>query len=245
MTKNTIKENYFYESVEALWQIKKEEVDYKARLDWLSRMFGKENVIVRVYEKGQFEGARGDITSDFLEACGMESDWKDAILPGHVNERISNDVLGLKHMFNREYFAGKEGDIFDSCGFLVQKYFREVQIKGDETKKGYISIEDRKRILEKVEQENRSIAKEYLGRDDGILFYDDNVEIPLYVPQFSPREEQMVKMFAGMIREQDEKQKELEKKLMHNQRIKGVPNAVKEIIRRIKVVVLFRKLNFK
>ena len=173
-----------------------ESLNYRKKLDDIAAIVGKENVIVRVYEKGQFEGSRGDITSDFCQACGIRDTWEGIILPGKVNERINADVLEMNYLFNQEY----KRHLDEPC-YIVKRYSLKTKFGDQSCKYGYLSSDFRKEMLQKYNEDNVYIATEYMGRKDGILFKDENVDIPYYQMNFSEREKEMVKMFAEVIAE--------------------------------------------
>ena len=241
-----VKAGFYDGSVLEYFEIKKEEFDYKQRLGQLSKLFGRENVIVRVYEKGQFGGERRDITSDFLDACKIDNTWEEIKFPGHVNERIDSDVLGLKHLFNKKYSeeTAKIGIQSDSQ-VSIGKCFLDMKLNESSSKLGYISTELRKTFMDKYEADNAYIAREYLGRNNGTLFYEQECDIPLYVPTFSEREEKIIHMFAKMVAGQEKKCQNLEKKLNAITTVNKVPKEVRGFIRRVLIVGTFRKLKFK
>lgn len=241
----TVKENLLSEDIDYLYSLRKEEVDYKKRLEWLSELFGKENIIVRVYEKGQFEGVRSDITSDFLESCGIGSDWEEVILPGSVNERIDSDVLGLKYIFNREYMKLVKKDIRESSGPIVNNNFFKMNLKGSDKGVGYVPMDFRKKILTECEPDNEYIAREYLGRENGKLFYNMETDIPCYTPDFTEREEEIVKLFTGIFAEQEQRCLLMEQKGLFTQVLNKIPVGIKMILRKIRIFILFPKLKFK
>lgn len=240
-----VKASFFGGDVSGYYEIKKEEFDYKKRLDLLAELFGKENVVARVYEKGQFSGVRGDITSDFLEACGIGSDWKETILPGHVNERIDNDVLGLKHLFNKEFCDAADRFGVQPTGKVYRQYFLNLRLKEEDTKKGYISKEIRQEFIDRYARDNEYVAKTYLGRTDGKLFHDTNIDIPLYEPEFSEREQQIVKLFAGILAELEQKQSKLEADMESIGVKRKVPQGLSDLRRKMLFSASFGKLNFK
>ena len=65
--------------------------NHKQTLQWWSEVFGKENVIPRLFNKEDF--IEGDLLKDFIFALGLEWDSEFKI-PGKLNETI--DLLGIE-----------------------------------------------------------------------------------------------------------------------------------------------------
>ncbi len=194
-------------------------VEYQKKLDEIAEIIGKENVIVRPYEAGQFVGKRGDITSDFLVSCGIEDDWDDVIMPGRINERLEGEYLEIKKVFNEEYAKGTTV----SNARAERCFVAHCQSNG---KVGYLSEEMRRSILEKRKKENEYIAREYLKREDGILFYDDGTDIPLYQDNLTDREKSIIQMYARVILE-------YESEIKRQKRKKSYIKLAKDKIRKI------------
>ncbi|MBR1628288.1 MAG: hypothetical protein IJ679_03340, partial [Lachnospiraceae bacterium] len=74
---------------------------YDEALDRISQRIGKENIIVRVYEKQQFVG--GNIFADFLNALGLGFD-ADFQMPEYTaNVRLPGNAVEIKRMVNALY----------------------------------------------------------------------------------------------------------------------------------------------
>lgn len=80
---------------------KRYRVDYAKRLDEISRAVGKENIIVRAYEKQQFEGNNHTLISDFLNLFGIELTEEFKISDGMRNTRLNKKSLELKRILNK------------------------------------------------------------------------------------------------------------------------------------------------
>lgn len=186
-------------------------LDYLAKLDSVSRIIGKENLLVRVYEKQQLIG--NDIVTDFLSVLGIPSDQDEWKRIAKMNPSIEGNYLGIKRVINS--IQGIEGfldyrewrdiqtDIYDVCMALSHSY-------KDKSEYGFFTIEQRKAFLGKFAAENEQIAREYLHREDGILFYDDVADYPMYaMKQDNSFEADMIRMFTAMIYLQNLRTKQL------------------------------------
>ncbi|HEF3459637.1 TPA: hypothetical protein R9Z41_001396, partial [Campylobacter coli] len=65
--------------------------NHKQTLQWWGEVFGKENLIVRLFDKNEFY--QGDLLKDFIHSIGLE--WDDEfIIPPKQNESL--DLLGIE-----------------------------------------------------------------------------------------------------------------------------------------------------
>lgn len=240
-----IKEYLLYDRLCEFIDKNKLYIDYLQKLNDIATVVGKENVIVRVYENGQLKG-RGvkDTISDFLNALDIKD--TDFILSNRENERLDEDCLEYKRLFNAAYARA------NGCGNIevLHKYFCKWnnQFKAlcsEEHKCGYLSRRDREEILKKCAGSNEIIAKEYLGREDGKLFYDLNVDIFQYNPQMTDREMKLVELFAGLAAELSlQVNQEIELKLMPTV-LSIIKREVKRRTRNIRVLFHIFRVNFK
>ena len=149
--------------------------EYYTRSKWFhivqqyGDLFGKENIIVRPYEKRQFQG--GTIFSDFLRILDLDLE-DDYILPrGIINQSLLLDDLEYKRMINTLDVGKKRTRIF--MGPLIG-HSHSVRMKKEHVSidREVLSPQERLSIIERFAETNAEIAREYLGREDGRLFYD-------------------------------------------------------------------------
>jgi len=144
-------------------------------LQWLfhlrkwSEEIGHDNILVRAYEKIQMPDG---LLSDFLSAVGIEcghTNWNKPV-KNDLNEKpgLSRDILEIlflsKHLYKK---APDQRPIRFFSNNLGQEYkkkpFEKYQM---------LSPGQRIHILETYDEMNKTIAREYLGREDGRLFYE-------------------------------------------------------------------------
>ncbi len=145
-------------------------LDYDKKLDEIAKGVGKENIIVRVYEKQQYYG--GNILSDFLHIFGVEmtDDFRQA---DHVvNASLEGPCLEVKRLLNNSPVYGNKKSFL--VPLLTQIQQEKVGEVGYTTAK-YFSQEMHETFMGKFEEGNRKVAREYLGREDGVLFRDELV----------------------------------------------------------------------
>ncbi len=206
-------------------------LDYYSALEKIAEFTGKENIIVRVYEKQQFEGKNNSLISDFLSVLGLEYDskWNMDIV---ANTGVYGSFLEVKRILNKiEYFRKPNWTV---------KYLRTIQEETDGGDKlsecRYFTYEGQMDFLSKFEASNQAVAREYLNRCDGILFRD---EIP---ERSSPKQEyskdELVYICGKML--------ELEAKDM-NRKLESTQTKLEETKRRLKYYQrpLYRKIGGK
>lgn len=178
--------------------------DYLSRIRMMEKIIGRENIIIRIFEKEQFLGKKSDVISDFLVTLGSIGDKEipedeDWLSPKRVNSRLDGDTLWMKMIFNRKYsqYSSAKNDV-------VNDLFIDNNIPGDE-KCGYLSRAERDSIIVKYQHGNETIAREYLNRKDGKLFYNMDLDIPLYIPDVTEREQYLIDLFAKIISEEEKR----------------------------------------
>lgn len=176
--------------------------NYYEILDELGDKFGKENVIVRVYEKDQFKGSRNDIFSDFMCAISdndLDINWDEFMIPDTQNFSLDNRILEIKKLCN---------SVINNHDQPWNRWVRKEIEKINNVccshsaaglKAGYFTKEERSSLLESQKLNNARIAKEFLNRDDGVLFYDDFLDYPVYEKEATDFEEAMIRILFGMI----------------------------------------------
>lgn len=143
-------------------------LDYYTQLKEIEQAIGKENIIVRVYEKKQYEGNGNTLISDFLNTLGLELDERYVSSDIVVNTRLQGKYLEIKRIFNGIDIFRTRKDNW-AARYLKICQDEEEKIKGS-LKCDYFTYEQRAAFLEKYKEGNQAIAREYLKREDGILF---------------------------------------------------------------------------
>lgn len=146
------------------------ELDYEKRIAEIAKSVGKENIIVRVYEKQQYKGKQQNIISDFLHIFGqgLKKEYIQKELIHNVS--LSGIYLELKRYMN-QYPA--------YC--TKQNFFVKVLTKLQAQEEGvtyfntgiYFGKQDQIDFLAQFAKGNETIAREYLKREDGVLFFDE------------------------------------------------------------------------
>ncbi len=143
--------------------------DYKSALDRIASYVGKDNIIVRVYEKQQFLG--GNIFSDFLSAVGLEL-TDDYELPEYAaNVRLPNSAVEIKRLINSAYEGEEVPDFYRE---VISRAFGMKTIQeAPEHDTSMFSPVMREKFMSKYAAGNAAVAREYVHHADGILFQNN------------------------------------------------------------------------
>lgn len=175
-------------------------LDYYGQLCVLRDFVGKENMLVRVYEKQQFIGKDKDLLSDFFETVGLS--WDDEFkLPDKVkNPSLAGVYLETKRKLNRyPEFATKLNFVVPYLYAAAEK--EEGVASYSENK--YFTYEQQIEFLKQYEESNGKVAEEFLGRSDKILFKDEIVDNK--EPMVTYSEEEYFNVLAEIIIMQQKK----------------------------------------
>ena len=145
-------------------------LDYYSQLKEISQVIGKDNVIVRVYEKKQYEGNGNTLISDFLKTLGLELDERYESPDIVENTSLHGKFLEVKRILN-------EFDCFKTRNNFAVRYLKIAQ-EEDEKSNGvssskFFTYEKRMDFLEKYREGNTAVAKEFMNRRDGVLFRNE------------------------------------------------------------------------
>lgn len=144
-------------------------LNYHTHLTSIAEKIGKDNIIIRVYEKGQYKGANKTIISDFLYTIGLEFTDEYKLEENLQNTNVDFICTEIKRRLNSiPEFWDKRGYIRGYMTEVSEQYKSE----GKYQFKSLFNPEEQDLFLQKYEEENRKIATEWLGRADGKLFYN-------------------------------------------------------------------------
>jgi hypothetical protein len=173
------------------------DLDYYSVLSPWSQAFGKENVVVRCHEKKQMPDG---LFCDFLNTVGLRYDTSYRIPQERVNISLNWDLIEIIRLCNIRF---RNDPRFHH--FVVSSCAR-INRESKEEKQRLLSPQQRRDIIARYEESNANVAREYLGRTDGRLFY-----APLPDPDepWKPYEgltvEKMIVIFTRMMYQLDKK----------------------------------------
>ncbi len=135
-------------------------------LDPWAQAFGVENVIVRPYEKEQMPDG---IFPDFLKTIDVVWPEKPVLRDDvNVNSGMSRDALEFLSL-NRDFYTDHSDQRLYN---MLNKLLDDSDKKKPFESYGILSPLERLEVLNKYEPSNQMVAKVYLKREDGRLFYE-------------------------------------------------------------------------
>lgn len=147
------------------------QLDYYTALEKISAVLGKENLIVRRYERSYFPD--GMIQADFLSVIGLELTDEYLIRKDTVNESLSGNTCEIKRVLNTlPELTGDESLLFRR---ILLSYSR---ISEEAYPSSMFSTEEAREFLSRFQEGNRKVAEEYLGEPGEELFDLSFKELP-------------------------------------------------------------------
>ena len=141
-------------------------VDYYKHLSEWAEIYGKENVIIRTYEKSRLpKGIEYDFFTNIL---GFDNNSLSGLkLYEEVNTGFKKDIIEYKMAARLFDLSNEIYDLNASPALSHLNY---------NNKKNILAAKQANEILEYYKESNEKIAREYLHKNDGILFYDNKRE---------------------------------------------------------------------
>lgn len=145
--------------------------DYEKLIQPWASCVGPDKIIVRPYEKKQFHG--GDIREDFMHhAFGVALSHQFKVSQQDANPRLSSSALKYKLNLNKLMDDAEQTSRFND---LLMSYSAEEDGTTHVAFASHflLSPDLRNHILDKSTESNGAVARLYLGRTEGRLFYED------------------------------------------------------------------------
>lgn len=139
---------------------------YQKKVEQWANVFGREHILVRPYEQQQYAG--GTIFSDFLHLLGLETEEAFAMPAKKINPGYRIDALEAKRLLNGLPSLARRLWEVDK---ILQNYSERLGSEGD-WPYSLLSPAQRIHLCQSHEWINATIARNYLGRGNGRLFYD-------------------------------------------------------------------------
>jgi hypothetical protein len=167
-------------------------------------LFGKENIIVRCYEKQQMQG---DSIRDFAQVIGLSLDDTFSFPKDRFNISMDMHHLEFIRLCNKAFLNNPEviDFVFNNRLIYHSRIFENLP------KRNLLSPEIRNEILDHYEESNRTIARDYLGRADDRLFYEPRPDPgELYEPYPGLSINELAPIVTEMITNMDLQQEQIE-----------------------------------
>ncbi len=206
---------------------------YKKFLDSWAQFFGKENIIVRVYEKAKLY--RNDAVNDFFHIIGLKNINIQSIYT-ESNPSLSAEALRIRYLFDNDFTLNSserykklnklkselESGILDvdtytfrkhcllmgldydfACKYSILYKLFTLERTGNFSNSGFMHPDERRAFLSQYEEDNRAIAREYLGKNGEELF--DNTFPQNIISLDAPNSSDIIRIFVPIIQHLFEK----------------------------------------
>lgn len=167
-------------------------LDFRKKIDKWAEAFGKENLIIRVYEK---MNSNDSLFDDFMSCMGLSLN-SDYSIPGRTNPSLATELIELLRMFNE---IPMDKSQHQKLVRSLEQYSIKIKETGFLKNQKLLSPTERIKLLKLYEEDNQFIAREYLGREDGRLFLEpwpDSDE--LWDPGLGLTKEQMTRIITDI-----------------------------------------------
>ncbi|WP_072233575.1 hypothetical protein, partial [Campylobacter coli] len=159
-------------------------LNYKENVKLHSEVFGKENLIVRLFDKNEFY--QGDLLKDFIHSIGLE--WDDEfIIPPKQNESL--DLLGIElfQRFNRllpRYKANSNNLLRGDIRSFIEKHFNNTK------ERFFLPKEIIQFYIDYFEESNEWVRKDFFPHKERLFpkkdltNYKENYELKEMKPEY-------------------------------------------------------------
>jgi len=162
---------------------------YELITQW-GTIFGKDNIIVRVYEQEQMKNG---IIYDFMDLINIKITDNFSFNIKNKQHSISRDTLEFLRIVNRLDISGKE---HQKINLAIRSFMQSSEKNSMFKKHDLLSPEEQISFLKRYSYGNEQIAKYYLNRKDGRLFYSQSREgIAPTVEYHGIESDNIIKMF--------------------------------------------------
>lgn len=188
-------------------------LDYYEQIKDIANRVGKENLIVKVYERSQFEG--GSIFTDFFNIMGVK------LTDEFTNERVAKNVglngnyIEIKRIINGipEY---RQMDDFMFRSILNASIYDNSE--HEHAKTSMFTYDEQLEYMGQFEESNRKVAEEFLKTDDGVMFREAIKEQPVWSVNKETMDRDMLVAIGEIFCTQEQKIRRLEEQLRNQQR---------------------------
>lgn len=194
----------------SFWKHPREIVlDYYETLENIASVVGKENIIVRIFERDKFGGKNHDIYSDFIETLGIDYSDEFQIVHRETNASITGNAQEIRRVMNS--VLPKESQersdirrIVEECESLKSPYNNYIML----------SAEESRQFMHNYKKGNAAIAKEYLHSNEP-LFHQGVKEGKVWRENNGYMFEDVIRFFGLIYMEQCGRLNALEKEVKH------------------------------
>lgn len=176
----------YIENVPKVYQL-----DYYKKLESIAKVLGKDAITVRRYERDHFYG--GSIYADFLHAINLELTDDFKIVRGDRNFGLQGNTHEIKRVLN---------SLPEMLDADVNHFFRQTllsisQTSAKEYQTSMLSAEETEEFMQKYEEGNQAIVREYFKEDGTELFHTEVTSLPKWTKDNPYMQDDLIR-FVGV-----------------------------------------------
>lgn len=165
-------------------------LQYATTLDDISQYFGKENLIVRRFDRSDWKN--GSIIDNFMDCIGLVHTDEYNELPEDVNPSLSENMAQIKRIINKNPAFSQEENAY------LGRFLRNLS---PESSKQYpcsmLSTDETRAFLEQFAEENERVVTDYI-RDGRPLFSDEIKDLPKWQADNPYMLEDLIHFFSSV-----------------------------------------------
>jgi len=139
--------------------------DYARRLSLWERVVGADETVVRPFESGQFH--QGSLYQDFLDSAGIDIDASTLKPVERTNESLDAELVELLRVLNMHRVENRGARI----GQIDNRPLLKTLFTTSQGPTLGLPDDVLDRLMARWEQTNAAVARDHLGRADGVLFH--------------------------------------------------------------------------
>lgn len=200
-------------------------LDYYSLLEKIAQVTGRENIIVRAFERSKFKGNGNTIFSDFLEAIGLEYTDEYKIEEEEANKSLTGNSQEIMRIVNSVL-----PDDVKIRALMRRAAHRCEELKDVDNSFTMFTKEELEEFMERYREGNDRIAKEYLGQEE-TLFDTKLKDGECWTPDNRFMYEDIIRFFGNILVEQEKHIVALEKdmKTMQDSRLESIQALLQEL----------------
>lgn len=194
----SIKQNFAYSATYTCDEFFKSEkkkknkiFNYGTKLDEISRDIGKENLIVRRFDKSKWKD--DSIIRDFMNEIGLEPTDEFQELEINENLKLGKNATEIKRIINKNNNLDKK-----EIAYLGNSLRKISALDTNKKPSAMLTVEETRAFLSKYEKENERVAAEYC-KDGEPLFSDEIKELPKWSPKNDEMFEDMIQFISTVV----------------------------------------------
>lgn len=165
-------------------------LQYAATLDEISAIFGKDNLIVRRFDRAFWKNE--SITDDFLDCIGLTRTDEYTDLPNEINPSLSENMAQIKRIINKDLSFSKEENAY------LGQFLRDLSPEsGKQYPCSMLSAEETRAFVEQFTIENERVVTDYI-RDDQPLFSDEIKDLEKWQENNPYMPEDLIRFFSSV-----------------------------------------------